>query len=292
MFNLNPRNFFKAIAISLGCLLCASAIAQDKQVVIVKPGERNKGKIEDFDLNLIRDTFVEFFNTRDGYTVVDTSHTDQILEEHMRQRKGLTRQDEIREFGAQLGADYICTTTIDYSENKQEYNIHCAFLNVVSGAAMASINRPQRNLHMVDAKGITELSRSLIAELISAVEKTPSARPVNQRAVSTTSSLLAGLDTDISREINRRGSNAKWNDLMAQRYSISVDTKDLSIRQEEKYFVASGYIRFALLGPDGYETNNYDVYIGQASAFSAGEVKQVIRRQFKTQDIINKLLAD
>jgi len=292
MFNLNTRGFFKAIVIGFSCLLSASLAAQDKQVVIVKPTERNKGKIEDFDLNLIRDNFVEFFNARSGYVVVDTSNTDQILEEHMRQRKGLTRSDEIREFGAQLGADYICTTTIDYSENKQEYNIQCAFLNVVTGVASASINRPQRNLHMVDAKGITDLSKSLITELISNVEKTPSAKSVNNTAASISSSLLSGLDTDISREINKRGTNTKWNDLLAQRYSITVDISNLEAKQIDKYFVAKGTIIFRLLGPDGYRINDHDVFIGQASAFDKNEIKQTIRRQFKIQDIINNLLVD
>ena len=121
------------ITTAIALLLGIAAIAQDQKVAVFDPA----GSLEDHLKEIVREEISsEIVNVR-GYTVLERSLINKVLEENRFQAGGLVDDSQISEIGKRMGANLVFVTSVTVLEDRnrmgavtKSYYISCKMIDV------------------------------------------------------------------------------------------------------------------------------------------------------------------
>jgi len=108
-------------------LLCVTVLAQDKKVAVMDP----VGAVTNSTKEIVREELSATIVNARGYTVLERSQIDKVLQENKFQMSGLVDDSQISEIGKRLGANVVLVTTLTLMENGNYY-ISCKMIDVLT----------------------------------------------------------------------------------------------------------------------------------------------------------------
>jgi len=113
--------------LAIALLLCVTALAQDKKVAVMDP----VGAVPKTIMEIVREEISSVVVNALGYTVLERSLIDKVLQENKFQMSGLVDDSQISEIGKRMGANLVLVTTLTIMENGNYY-ISCKLIDVLT----------------------------------------------------------------------------------------------------------------------------------------------------------------
>jgi len=108
-------------------LLCVTTLAQDKKVAVMDP----VGSVPKTIMEIVREEISSVVVNALGYTVLERSLIDKVLQENKFQMSGLVDDSQISEIGKRMGANFVLVTSLTIMENGNYY-ISCKLIDVLT----------------------------------------------------------------------------------------------------------------------------------------------------------------
>ena len=127
----------KIITTALALLFATAMLAENQRVAVFDP----TGNAESFIREIVREEISAVVVNTHGYTVLERSLINQVLEESRFQASGLVDEAEISEIGRMLGANLVLVTTVTRMDNGN-FHISARLIDVLT----ARVERQQTTL--------------------------------------------------------------------------------------------------------------------------------------------------
>ncbi|MDL2254848.1 CsgG/HfaB family protein [Bacteroidales bacterium OttesenSCG-928-J16] len=167
-------------------LLCAMAISltsfsqEAKKVAVFDP----VGTVDEGIKIIVREEISSVIVTSDGYTVLERSLIDKVLEENRFQMSGMVDDSQVGEIGKKMGANYVCVSSI--SSIGTNFYISCKLIDVnTARVEIQKTGRTTKGYNDIDVVALNiageMFKQSFVKkEATSEVKQEPKVIPVDQ----------------------------------------------------------------------------------------------------------------
>lgn len=133
---LKPKNYkhmnIKGIFLILCVLIIGSTLAQKKKVAVFDPTGMN----DDAAIQIAREMIIDRLISSTNYIVLEREKINQVLKENAYQQGGHVDESQISDLGKQMGADYVCVSTVQSLSGN--YFFSTRLVDVITAQAYAS----------------------------------------------------------------------------------------------------------------------------------------------------------
>jgi len=149
----------KTLLLASLCAVNSPVAAQKKQMVvaILEPS----GDVSRMNKSSVRGTLEQFVTKSKEYRVVDRARVDQVQGELDLQRGSMMDPETAKQYGKQLGADFVCASELIKEEGYT--NINVSLINSETGVVSASGSRlVEGDSPKVIADATTEIASAML----------------------------------------------------------------------------------------------------------------------------------
>ena len=259
-FNLTNSIYMKKVVftIAVAMLFGFSVIAQEKKVAVFDPA----GEVAKYLKEIVREEISSIVVNTAGYTVLERSLIDKVLEENKFQLGGLVDDSQIGEIGKRMGANYVFVSSITSMENGNLF-ISCKMIDVQTARIeMQKTSRTQKG-----SNDLADVIQKLVGEMLGKTSEKPKEiveRPkeTNKPVISQNALLADG------RKVFKNGVELNKNEvksIMANTDALRMYNKGLSNNKTGNVLLSFGIpisatgLVFTLLAPKD-NIKEYDNY--------------------------------
>ena len=144
-------------------LLSLTAMAQDKKVAVMDPA----GSIEYAIRDIVREEISSVVINASGYTVLERSLINKVLEENKFQQGGLVDDSQISEIGKRMGANLVFISSLTIMGNGNYY-ISCKMIDVLT----ARIEKQKTAQTQQGSNDLIDVVKKMVGEMFGVTVKT------------------------------------------------------------------------------------------------------------------------